>query len=93
MPKLLMVWTLPLLLLRELAAVSSPIMAMEVSCTSPKVFWRGISALAQTRLSRDIMAEQGEMIRNSRLLATVLYDAACANWWMELNDTYEAVLG
>lgn len=38
MPKLLMVWTLPLLLLRELLAVLSPILTLKVERVCQKVF-------------------------------------------------------
>lgn len=37
MPKLFMVWTLPLLL-RELLAVVSPILSMKVECTPKEMF-------------------------------------------------------
>jgi hypothetical protein len=59
MPKLLIVWTLPLLLLRELFAVSSPILDLKVSCNSQRCSEvENQLLLAPTRLSRDIMTEQ-----------------------------------
>jgi hypothetical protein len=59
MPKLLIVWTLPLLLLRELLAVSSPILDLKVSCNSQRCSEVEYQLLlAPRRLSRDIMTEQ-----------------------------------